>query len=494
MAEKIVVYVDGQGSDGAEATLTASMAAATSTGYAGARASVADRWWEYLAAPVDGASLAVFRVCFGLLMIGDVWQYWANGWITSDYVEPTFHFTYFLFPFVRPWPGDGMYWHFGALGLLATLITLGLWYRLAAWGFFLAFTYLFLLDKACYLNHNYLICLLSLLLAIVPAQSAWSLDAWRHRKESGLPASPNQPCYDGTVPRWSILLLRAQVTLVYFFAGIAKLNYDWLVREEPLHLWLRDRAHWSLVPPVLALPGALQLMTYGSTLFDLSAGFLLWGRRTFWPTAAVALVFHLVNNYLFHIGVFPWLCLAALTLFPNPGWPRRWLPGAARTIPADARRPASVRRRTALVVLHLYLAVQLLVPLRHWLYPGNVSWTEEGHRFAWHMMLRHKDIETFAMSLTDPRTGARRQIDPRDYLNRRQLREMSRRPDMILQFAHHVADLEQARTGVRPVVNVRVVASLNARPYQELIDPTVDLAAQPDRLAPAHWIVPLRRF
>ena len=289
-------------------------------------------------------------------------------------------------------------------------------------------------------------------------------------------------------------MLRTQVTLVYFFAGIAKLNYDWLVRDEPLHLWLRARAHWPLVPPLLAAPGAIRLMTYGSTLFDLSVGFLLWGRRTFWPAAAIALVFHMLNNYLFHIGVFPWLCLATLTLFRSPGWPRRWLRRAAPNSPAHAPGPASVRQTTALVLLHLYLVVQLLMPLRHWLYPGNVSWTEQGHRFSWHMMLRHKDIRTFAMSLTDPRTGARWEIDPRDYLNSRQVREMSRRPDMILQFAHYVADLEQARTGVRPVVNARVVASLNARPYQELIDPTVDLAAQPDSLAPAHWIVPLRPF
>jgi hypothetical protein len=427
-------------------------------------------------------------------MLWDVWQYWTNGWITSDYVEPTFHFTYFLFPFVRPWPGDGMYWHFGLLGLLAALMAVGLCYRLAAWGFFLAFTYLFLVDKTCYLNHNYLICLLSFVLAIAPAQSAWSLDAWRHRKGTAAPTAPIQPCYDGTVPHWSILLLRAQVTLVYFFAGIAKLNHDWLARDEPLHLWLRDRAHWPLVPPLLEMPGALQLMTYGSTLFDLSVGFLLWGRRTFWPAAAVTLVFHLVNNYLFKIGVFPWLSLATLTLFRSPGWPRRWFPGAAPNTAAHVLRPAAVRQTAALVLLHLYLAVQLLVPLRHWLYPGNVSWTEQGHRFAWHMRLRHKDIRTFAMFLTDPPTGVRRQIDPREYLTPRQVREMSSRPDMILQFAHHVADLEQARTGVRPVVNARVVASLNARPYQELIDPTVDLAAQPYSLAPAHWIMPLRPF
>jgi hypothetical protein len=452
-------------------------------GYAAGLSSFADRWRDYLLAPVDGASLAVFRICFGLLMLGDVCQYWAKGWITSDYVEPTFHFTYLLFPFVRPWPGDGMYWHFGVLGLLAALMAVGLFYRMAAWGLFLGFTYIFLLDETYYLNHNYLICLLSFVLAIVPAQSACSLDAWRHR-----------PCHDGMVPRWSILLLRTQVTLVYFFAGIAKLNYDWLVREEPLHLWLRARAHWLLVPPVLALPGGILLMTYGSTLFDLSVGFLLWWRRTFWPAAAVALVFHLLTNYLFHIGVFPWLSLAALTLFRSPGWPRRWIPKATPASPAPPRHAASFRQTTVLVLLHFYLAVQMLAPLRHWFYPGNVSWTEQGHRFAWHMMLRHKDIRTFAMSLTDPRTGARRQIDPGEYLSPRQLREMSRHPDMILQFAHHVADLEQARTGVRPVVNARVVASLNARPYQDLIDPTVDLAAQPDSLAPAHWIVPLRPF
>ena len=220
-------------------------------------------------------SLAVFRICFGLLMLWDVWRYWTKGLITSNYVQPKFHFTFCLFPFIRPWPGDGMYWHFGVLGLLALLMAVGLFYRLAAWGFFLGFTYVFLLDKACYLNHNYLICLLSFLMAIVPAQSVWSLDAWRHRKAAGSPTSQIRTFYDVAVPNWSILLLRSQVTLVYFYAGIAKLNYDWLVRHEPLQLWLKDKANWFLVAPALALPGGVWLMTYGSMVLDLSVGFLL---------------------------------------------------------------------------------------------------------------------------------------------------------------------------------------------------------------------------
>jgi hypothetical protein len=483
MAEKIL-HASGKGNTGAQTTLTAPGADT------GGLSSFLDRWRDHLLSPVDGASLAVFRICFGLLMLWDVWRYWTNGWIASDYIEPTYHFTYCLFSFVRPWPGAGMYWHFGVLGLLAMLMAVGLFYRLAAWGFFLGFTYVFLLDETYYLNHNYLICLLSFLLAIVPAQSVWSLDAWRNRNKTGPPTSQRRPLYDGTVPHWSILLLRTQVTLVYFFAGIAKMNDDWLVRDEPLQSWLKARSDWLLVTPLLSMP--VWVMTYGSTVLDLSVGFLLWGRRTFWPAAIVALLFHLLNSYLFPIGVFPWLMLATLTLFPRPSWPRRlfpkrWFPEAAPTTLPLTPRPASV-----LVLLHLYLAVQLLVPLRHWLYPDNVSWTEQGHPFAWHMMLRHKAVQMFAMYLTDPRTGARREINPREYLSDRQVREMSRRPDMLLQFAHHLADLEQARTGVRPVVNARVVAALNGRPFQELIDPTVDLAAQPVDLAPARWIVPLR--
>ena len=40
--------------------------------------------------------------------------------------------------------------------------------------------------------------------------------------------------------------------------------------------------------------------------------------------------------------------------------------------------------------LALYVSWQLILPLRHWLYPGSVSWTEEGPLFAWHMKLRSK--------------------------------------------------------------------------------------------------------
>ena len=78
------------------------------------------------------------------------------------------------------------------------------------------------------------------------------------------------------------------------------------------------------------------------------------------------------------------------------------------------------------------------MPLRHLLYPGNVSWTEEGHRFAWHMMLREKSGRAI-FTVTDPASGRVWRVRLSDHLTPRQIRKMSTRPDMLLQFAHYLA-------------------------------------------------------
>ena len=144
-----------------------------------------------------------------------------------------------------------------------------------------------------------------------------------------------------------------------------------------------------------------------------------------------------------------------------------------------------------LALLTFYMAVQLLVPLRYLLYPGDVAWTEEGHRFSWRMRLREKE-QTLELLITAPASGLNRKVDPRQFVTAWQIDGMEGRPDMILQLAHHVA--ERARQQGHPDVEVRVRAltSLNGRPAQDQIDPTVDLARVPRTVWPADWIVPLR--
>ncbi|WP_437927465.1 HTTM domain-containing protein [Sorangium sp. So ce291] len=472
-------------------TCTESTRASTSTTTgtaAGTGSDLARRWAAYLTAEVDAASLAVFRVGYGALIAWEVVRYVLHDRIARYYIEPGFFFSFV--PFVRPWGGTGMYWHFAAVFVLALLCAAGLFYRVSAALLCAALTYVFLLDKAQYLNHLYLLCLLGLLLAVAPAHRALSLDLLRARRASPAGAPPCMSTE--TVPRLHLFALKAQIAIVYFYGGVAKLNGDWL-RGQPLTMWLAEHADAPLVGPPLASPAAGLALSYAGLLIDLSMGFLLFSRHTFPFGAAIAVAFNLSNAFLFKIGIFPYAMIASLALFADPSWPRRRLPflfgradraghGALVSGPAPAPSPsptASRRRSLPLALLHAYLLLHLVVPLRHWLYPGDVAWNEAGHRFSWRMKLRDKNVSELDIGVMDPRTGVRESLDLEEWLTDRQLGEMSTRPDMIVDFAHHVADRWQAAFGVRPVVTARVVASLNGGPFRDLVDPTRDLASQP---------------
>src|SRR5207342_1729744 len=97
----------------------------------------------------------------------------------------------------------------------------------------------FLLEEARYLNHFYLLCLISFLLVFLPAHRAFSVDAQLKPKLRSRVA-----------PAWTLWLMRFQVGVVYFFGGIAKLNGDWL-RGVPLDAWLAKRSHFRSSGPYL---------------------------------------------------------------------------------------------------------------------------------------------------------------------------------------------------------------------------------------------------
>jgi hypothetical protein len=150
-------------------------------------------------------------------------------------------------------------------------------------------------------------------------------------------------------------------------------------------------------------------------------------------------------------------------------------------------------RRLLLAFIGAWLAFQILVPARHLLYPGNPSWTEQGHRFAWQMKLRDKEAEA-SFVVRDPATGREWPVRPSRYLKRHQAEEMAARPDMILQFAHHLARAWEKELGIRGVeVRARVCASLNGRKAALLIDPERDLARVERSLRHADWILPLEQ-
>ena len=437
--------------------------------------------------PIDIAPLVFFRFFFGGIMLWEVYRYFSHGWIERYYIEPTFFFKYDGFGWVRPFVGDGMYVHFAVLGVLAACILLGFCYRVAAALFFLGITYVFLLDQTNYLNHLYLICILSFLMIFVPAHRALSLDAaLRPRIRSS------------TAPAWALWLLRFQIGVPYFFGALAKLNTDWLLAAQPMRMWLADRTDFPIIGRWFTEPWVAYFMSWGGFLLDLLFVPLALWRRTRPFAFAFALVFHLTNYRLFHIGVFPWLMLVASVIFVPPetlGRMLRRVLGPRPESPEAFGAPAPAiaiggRERVILFALALYAAVQILVPFRHILYPGPVSWTEEGHNFSWHMKLRDKraKVRILVENLDD---GSKRLVRLENYLSPRQVKKMSTRPDLILQFAHHLDALERAAGRPNVAVRAHVLVSMNNRPPRLLIDPRVDLSREQRTLGPRRFIRPL---
>src|SRR5688572_26310972 len=228
-----------------------------------AKANLLQRICAALFNPVDISFLVAFRLLFGGIILWEVYRYFTHGWISRYYIEPVLTFTYYGFSWVKPWPGRGMYIHFFVLGLAAACVMAGFLYRIAAPILFLGFTYFFLLEQTRYLNHFYLVCLISFVMCFLPAEGAFSVDALLRRK-----------IRSDVVPAWTLWLVRAQVGIPYFYGGIAKLNSDWLLGGEPMRTWL------SPLGTFFAADWVVYGFVIGGLMLDLLVVPLLLWRRT----------------------------------------------------------------------------------------------------------------------------------------------------------------------------------------------------------------------
>ena len=402
------------------------------------------------------------------------------GKIEHNYYEPSFLFPYGGFEWVQMWSGRWLHFHF-LVGLVAALgMMFGVFYRWSSIVFALAFTYIFLLDKATYQNHYYFVSLMAILFAVSPVERVLSFDALRKK----LPH---------TVPRWVVLLFQFQIGLVYFFGGIAKMNLDW-ISGFPMRQVLASKTEHLLIGTFCNEEWFVMLFVWSGLLFDLLIVPLLMWKRTRALAFCMALTFHLLNASLFRIGIFPWAMIFLTTIFFEPSWPRqllRWLFGSApESIKAESQSPRTPFAKT---ILHgfvcIFVIIQIVMPLRHFALDENTSWTERHHHFSWHMKLRAKNSVVRFYAFHEA-SGQVSLFKLQDHLKIHQLLRMSRDPWMIRDFAKFV-ESELMKEGFREdeiAVRVFALSSLNGRIPQLLIDPDVDLTQ--DEL-PNGWIMPL---
>ncbi len=440
------------------------------------------------------APLVVFRVLFGFIMLVSIVRFAAKGWIKSLYIDPQYYFTFYGFEWVKPLGPTGMYVVFALMGVAALMIMLGYKYRVAIVLFFLSFTYVELIDKTNYLNHYYFVSIISFLMIFLPAHRSFSLDVWLN---PGMAVS--------RVPGWTIAVIRLQLAIVYLYAGAAKLNPDWLLEAMPLKIWLPANAHLPLIGPLLQYSATAYVFSWFGALYDLTVVFFLSYNRTR-PFAYLAVVvFHLCTALLFQIGMFPYIMiLATLIFFPArfhekfiaalTGWWHKMVPGT----PNNQVRPArdfNLNPKYAILVgaiLVLHFTIQLLLPLRSKLYPGDLFWTEQGYRFSWRVMLMEKAGYAI-FHVKDRKTNRQWEVQNWKFLTSNQEKMMATQPDMILQFAHYLQQHYRDQGLNDLQITVASYVTLNGKRSRLLIDPATDLTSIRDGFSHKDWVLPMNR-
>lgn len=477
---------------------------------------------NFLFRPIDIASLAFFRICFGILAFADIMgQLTYYHWYKSAFQPDAFHFRYYGFDWVRPFPEPLMSLFLISLLVAAILVALGRYYKQMALYFAFGFTYMFLVEKGHYLNHGYLFCVLSFIMVLLPAHRNYSWDSLK-----------NPSIKTEKIPYYPLFILQFCMGFVYFMGGIAKLNKDWL-NAMPLKIWLPYKKDYFLIGPILEQEWLAWFMSYGGVFLDLCVVPLLIFKRTRIFALCCLVFFHLTNVMIFQIGIFPWLSICLSLLFFTPSFPRQvgnWLQkrfsifikmeewwekksnhrlqsvGSKHTQESIKIQPIKIgeynyyldswsdsKKQGITFLIITFCIINLLLPLRHHYFKGDVAWTEEGHRYAWRMMLRHKQGSGH-FEVKNLSNNTSKKVFPKKELPKKLGYKLFTHPDMILQYAHHLRDQYQTEWKTDSVaVFAHIRCKLNGRKYQQFINPKTDLAKEEwSFLKESDWIVPLK--
>ena len=422
-------------------------------------------------------SLVFTRVAFGGLMFYECFHYLFSpkNIIHNYFGIERFRFKFYGFSWVEPLPENLMFLLFYALLFLSFLIIIGAFYRIAIILFTIGFTYTFLLDRAFYLNHFYMAILYSALLCFMPANRYFSVDALLRPKIKS-----------NFIHFWPVFLLRSQTEIILLYAGIVKLNYEWLVRFMPLKIWFAQGSSVSFIDYIFHLKYAPMLASYGTILLHLiGAPLLLWKPARIY-VFLIYCCFHIINAITFNIGIFPYLTIAVTLIFFNPDWPMKLLK-IGYSLKEKALNQLSNRKKNfILTLILLWILIQILLPLRCLLYPGNVLWNREGHSFSWRMKLENSSAKTDFLIIDQ---DSKEEWRVPDFYRRNPQTDCE--PDMILQSAHHFRDIWVKEKGYKNIsVYAFSLCSLNGRRPIIYINPTVDLAKEELGLHHYQWIMP----
>ncbi|XP_055629743.1 vitamin K-dependent gamma-carboxylase isoform X2 [Toxorhynchites rutilus septentrionalis] len=424
----------------------------------------------------DGAALGVARIMFGLMMLIDIPEERGGGNLDyrwGDHNGCKFPLIYGMEP--PSYPRMGIVYLIMWLGSLG--ITLGYRYRVSTMMFVTTYWYVFLLDKSAWNNHSYLYGLLGIIFLFTDANRC-------------LNHSTQQD-----VPFWNYFLLKYQFFILYFLAGLKKMNAEWLSGYAMTNL----SYHWVFFPFRLLLGAKftdLLIIHWFGCIFDTFVVFFLIYAPTRKIATLFACAFHLMNSRLFHIGMFPWVCLAQLPLFYSAHWPRvmlkkppEWSESVSKT------NQLSKKRRMVTCSVLCYCVLQLFLPYSHSLTKGYNNWTNGLYGYSWDMMVHAWDTVLTSIKVVDNAQNQSLYLQPYAFVDNDR---WTKHADMAYQFAHCIDRNMREKSGAHQKeasnhsIYFDIWCSLNGRFLQRIFNPEVDiLTAKWSPFEPVQWLLPL---
>lgn len=460
--------------------------------------------------PTDPASLGIFRFLFGMLMVLDVTQERGLSHLDYKYLDGAPVCRFPLFNFLKPLPMDWMFFVYFVMFLGAVGIMLGVFYRFACLMFISSYWYVFFLDKTAWNNHSYLYGLISFQLTLMDANRYWSLDGLRNPRKR-----------NAHVPLWNYTVLRTQIFIVYFIAGVKKLDADWVEgysMKYLAHHWLFDP--FKLILPVESI--SLMVIHGGGLILDLTAGYLLFFDATRPVAFFFVSYFHCMNSQLFSIGMFSYTMLSTSALFCYPDWPRRFFgrfpeflqpilpfispppcPSSSCVYPnppsgsreqneghavSKPSKPGFKHKLGAIFTI-IYIAEQFFLPYSHFITQGYNNWTNGLYGYSWDMMVHSRSHQHVKITYRDGVTGEVGYLNPGVFTQSRRWKDHG---DMLKQYATCLNQNLPRFNISDPEIYFDIWVSINDRFQQRIFDPRIDIVrADWSPFRPNPWLMPL---
>lgn len=407
---------------------------------------------------VKNIFLNYFRILFGFILFKATVSEITVGFYgrlakATDLYYPGFSWAIKLF-------GGEFLWLYLLKLVLSLIVVAGFFTNAALLGLLILWTYLFLNDPVGWLNHQYLIILSLSLTLFFPFKEA----------------KRNPESYSRS---WTINSLKILMGIVYFYGGLSKMSYDW-INGYPLYLWIEKKNVLPVMKEIFSLidPKVLAIScAWGSMILDFFAPVFLNIKRTRIYWLFLLIIFHILNEAQFKIGIFPTFSIAMSCLYLIP---------IEKSIVEKMSMKEFFHRPIDLFLIIFFL-IQALVPLKRFIYPYDSIWTGESARFGWRMLASDK-VGTISFFTKNKKTGETRRLE---------LKEGESPSDFIF-YPNHI--IQRARTiklmalldGQDVSVHAEAYLSYNGRKAQQFIDPFVDLSEQDLKIIGRFdWIKPL---